>query len=64
MLRALTKSRRTRRNFEGDLFTEYFDMTTDPWQVRNIAEAAPKAEVAALRKRLHELWACKAKDCP
>ena len=39
-------------------------MTTDPWQVRNIAETAPKAEVAVLRKRLHELWACKAQDCP
>ena len=53
MLRALTKSRRARRNYEGDLFTEYFDMTTDPWQVRNIAETAPRAS----RKLNNCVWA-------
>ena len=52
-------------NFESpQLFEEYFDMTQDPWQIHNIAKTAPRAEVAALRSRLHALWECKATDCP
>ena len=49
---------------DAPLFEEYFDMTSDPWQLQNIAQTAPEAEVAALRERLHELWHCKATTCP
>ena len=51
-------------NFDGALFTEYFDMTSDPWQIHNIADTAPASEVAELRATLHKLWTCKATDCP
>ena len=52
-------------HFEGDLFTEYFDMTTDPWQIHNrAADPASAAVVKQMRARLHTLWGCKAATCP
>jgi len=47
-----------------DMFTEMFDMTTDPWQIHNVAATADPGLVSELRARLHSLWTCKAAACP
>ena len=47
-----------------DIFTEMFDMTSDPWQIHNVAATADQGLVRELRARLRSLWTCKAAACP
>ena len=58
-------------DFEDDagIFTEYFNLTMDPWQLTNLAFPGSKAarthaaDIGELRKRLRALWTCKAESC-
>ena len=52
-------------NFErDDMFTEMFNMTSDPWQIHNVVDTADPKLVSELRNRLHTLWTCKVATCP
>lgn len=43
---------------------EYYDLTRDPYQLRNLARKAPAARLAALQKRLNALRTCAGnKEC-
>lgn len=48
---------------ETAAFAEYFDMTTDPWEMNNTAALLPPATRAALSQRLQALITCKGAAC-
>ncbi|MGI9253743.1 MAG: hypothetical protein ACR2J8_08350, partial [Thermomicrobiales bacterium] len=48
---------------ESDGFEEYYDLTTDPYQVENAAASLTPARRAALKSRLAELQHCRGRRC-
>ena len=51
------------RNTSIPNFHEYYDLSTDKWQLRNGASALPKARFAALTARLQALMSCEGAEC-
>ena len=46
-------------------FVEYFNLTTDTWQMDNLwKDASTKATQATLHTKLHAWYNCKGKSCP
>merc|ERR1711971_68181 len=48
---------------DDEHFVEYFDLSTDPWQLKNKATALSAAERQMFHTSLAKLKACKGKAC-
>lgn len=48
---------------DSESFIEYYDMTTDPWQLSNTYSTLPSAEKQQLRNKLNQFRACKGVSC-
>ena len=44
--------------------TELFDLDADPWELKNVAGAAPAALLAELHARLRAYYPCRGASCP
>lgn len=45
-------------------FVEYYNMTADPWHMRNIVSSLTESARATMHKRLHRWLACSGTACP
>lgn len=51
-------------NFDEIDYVEYYHLPSDPLQMRNLANATPKAELNALHAKLHQWFRCTGASCP
>lgn len=45
-------------------FIEYYDSSTDPWQMKNLHKTAPKDTLSALHEKVQSWYHCKGDECP
>ena len=45
-------------------FTEFYNLTADPWQMHNLAGQLPKQHAGELHQRLHMWLGCAGVSCP
>lgn len=45
-------------------FVEYYNVSADPWQMRNAVNDTPPERIAALHARVQQWYACKGAACP
>jgi hypothetical protein len=44
-------------------FVEYFNLTEDSWQMKNLHKTAPNATLQVLHTKLHKWFECKGESC-
>ncbi len=45
-------------------FVEYYNSSTDPWQMKNLHKTAPKDTLSALHEKVQSWYHCKGDECP
>ncbi len=51
-------------SYDQLLFREYYDLSTDPWELENRAPGLAPERVSALSSRLAEYGTCRGRACP
>ena len=45
-------------------FVEYYDSSSDPWQMKNLHKTTPQATLDALHEKVQSFYHCKGDACP